>query len=418
MNTPEALLQVFHDTCIESVKTTPAKKAPELNNVLRVEAVAKYSIATLLGIQQGDLLVKVNHRNAAKVDMTHAAALTHFHNYTYYLSTTQMWLKLRTNGVPLGVDLQKPVQAIIHQYRSGDGDIDDLMTLWEDKEDKALLDLVSHWQKKGVLWLEKRVPKKFGHVFLLSSQEVLLVGVVLYEQGEYDLGTSYIERFLPDMYNHTSNYGAIALYYTGLERLRKGDAATGKTFIEDAYDRCSLDRIGHWLGLAPEDGEDPWVGQTFPVNYTLPLLETPSENHQLEAALIHQDRHQLMIICLLGSYRSNGPYEDFMQVFLGLQRHFGKIFAGIQVITAAEYNFDWLDSEHLATSKGLPIAILHDEADRVSESMGITSSPEVFLVDKQMKIICHSRLTEEVEMWNLVAQRIQLLCSPISDGAS
>jgi len=411
MHTPEELLSVFYETCLQSVKQTPANRPPPLAKVQRVKAVAKYSIAAKLGLQEGDLLVKFNHQNGIKADLLHAVALIHHHRYTYYLKASKTWLKLRTNGVPLGVDLEKPVSAIIAEYDADDSQ-DDLVSLWGREEDQALQDLVFRWRKKGILWLEQRFPK-FGAAFL-NDVEVLFVGVVLYDAGEHVLGSTYIQRFMQEMDGYTTNFGAIAVYYTGLEYKRLGEVEIGRSFIEDAYDRHSVDRIGCQLGLATDEDEaDPWEGEIFPVNYTLPAIDNPGQSEQLEACTLHQDRHQLMIICLLGSYRSNGPYEYFMQAFLSLQRHFGKIFSGLHVVTASEHNHNWLDSENRALDNGLPVSVLYDEGNRVADTLHISSSPNVFFVDKHRRIICHDILTSEVDIWDLVAQRIEVLCSPI-----
>ena len=77
-----------------------------------------------------------------------------------------------------------------------------------------------------------------------------------------------------------------------------------------------------------------WTGRAFPVSYSLSTLEGDKKTVALRETLAAMAPHQLLCVCLLANYRSNGPYYDFLNRYHNYATYFAPYLAGLHVITA------------------------------------------------------------------------------------
>ena len=186
-----------------------------------------------------------------------------------------------------------------------------------------------------------------------------------------------------------------------------GDKEEAIEMMENAYDYHNNPRIkAHLEELLKDEGgtieeNTNWVGKKFPFNYVLPT-ESGDRHIALEDRLKDLTDREFLIVCALGSYRSNGPYDSFMQKFLILQTHFKQIFKQLDVITANKRQRNWKYTERQAIEAGLPVTVLIDQDNEVFDATFETCSPSIFTLNHQGIIIYHGRYTSELDMWQVV----------------
>ena len=124
------------------------------------------------------------------------------------------------------------------------------------------------------------------------------------------------------------------------------------------------------------------------------------------------DAGQVLIVCLLATYRGNGPYNDFMDRHLGFARHFGEFVSGLHVVTqASERPADrdyWFTNEDEALAQNLPVEILHDADGEVTHAVEPTGSPFVVALARDGTVLTEGAL-EQVELWDALAKVDQRL---------
>jgi len=407
-------LQGLVDRTITDVRKALQLKSPKTDKALIIQKIAPNSPASLLGLTSGDFLLSLNDGDGVSCDKFEQAIEEGPFTYCFYLASNRQLLTFRSNGIPLGIVVQQQTASIIKNYSWLSGKADDIYEIWKRYEDQAITQLVETWSEKGRFkWENRKIPRFLRRVFGLTPLEKLFAGIGFYEAGSHEIGIDFIEEYLNDhIYDYTVNYGAVAMHYIALEYRRCGDTQKSVELMEEAYEYCSLDRIANKLKmyngkLVARNQSKEWLGKKFPIDYSLPIYEQAGEC-RLSETLGTLQAHQVLVICLLGPYRSNGPYDEFMNAFIRCQRYFDNIIAGLHVCTSAESNTHWLKHENIARKKGLPFHVLHDEDDTVSEAVDTSLSTDIYILDKDGIVVSASKLNSEIELWALIEARTNI----------
>ena len=125
-----------------------------------------------------------------------------------------------------------------------------------------------------------------------------------------------------------------------------------------------------------------------------------------ESLLAAMAPHQLLCVCLLANYRSNGPYYDFLNRYHNFATYFAPYLAGLHVITAEPKRYAdraaHYEREAEVRALPLPFELLLEEGEVVSALMP-TGSPFILLLDRQGTIVYEGEL-EGVEWWDTLAR--------------
>lgn len=150
-----------------------------------------------------------------------------------------------------------------------------------------------------------------------------------------------------------------------------------------------------------------WLGKRFPRGYRLPPLERRGEQAGLQETLHAMPDGKLLMICLLVSYRGNGPYNEFMTKFIHCATHFGDWIHGLHVISEnkdrpgdRDYYFE---AEDDAKRLGLPINLLYDENGSLSGAIEPSGSPFILMVDKK-GTIQYEGWFEIADLWETIGR--------------
>jgi hypothetical protein len=204
------------------------------------------------------------------------------------------------------------------------------------------------------------------------------------------------------------NFHGIGYYYQALALLQSGQEERGRALLHTAFehDRCArlADAVQKHTGTRPALVEPRWLERAFPIDYRLPRLDGEGEV-SLGAALASLGGGELFAVCLLATYRGNGPYNDFMLRYLNFGRWFAPFVKGLHVVTMeaerpAEYP-QYFRGEDGVAKAGLPFERLLEDGS-VSKAVRQTGSPFVVLLDRDGRVRAEGELSS-VDLWNALA---------------
>jgi len=231
-----------------STETEDVQQQPSLERAMFVSGVSEHSPAWHLGLRSGDYLLTVDGLNAVDVNLLSMPAKAKSRCYKYYRTKARQQLTITSNGIPLGVNLDKSPEAIMRNYHGFNRDPTDLVSLWDETKDDHIVALATNWEKRKVLWFDKYLPHTFVHQYIIHETEILFLGVAHFENGSLETGMHFIERYLEEYAdNWTTNFTAIAYFYLGEAHIKLGNPEEGIEHLSTAYELCSLKRIKRYL---------------------------------------------------------------------------------------------------------------------------------------------------------------------------
>jgi hypothetical protein len=389
-------LEAFIESQIKALRNEPCERPPRPVGCLVVERVARRCVAARAGVAAGDLLSLVDGSPASRAtpklyQQRVAKRLLHFHSKARHET-----IELATTGIEVGVHLDYTAEAIHARFKPADPDLSALERLWEVGDCATLLQL-----SRATLAFERA----------RATPALLFEGVGLWEAGEYQPGLERIQQYLLRYgRDWTMNFCSIGLHYLGLEELRKGQRDAGLERLRQAFEYSPLestaDAIAEITGVRPPMKRPLWTGKRFPEGYALPTLEGEKKTVSLEATLAAMAPHQLLCVCLLCSYRSNGPYYDFLGRYHNFATWFAPFLGGLHVITAesrrSPHGARHYEREEEVRALPLPFELLLEPGD-VMLSVAPKGSPFVLLLDPQGTIVSEGEL-ESVELWDALAR--------------
>ena len=140
--------------------------------------------------------------------------------------------------------------------------------------------------------------------------------------------------------------------------------------------------IAEITGIRPPMKTPRWTGKPFPVQYTLPTIEGEKKTVALAPTLQAMGPRKLLCVCLLASYRSNGPYYDLLNRYHNYATHFAPFLEGMHVVTTEPNRYPnrayHYEREDEMRALSLPFEVMLEEGDVVG-TLEPTGSPFVLL---------------------------------------
>ena len=388
-------MEQFIRSQIKSQQSTSARP-PKPVSCLRVERVATRSVAGHAGVVAGDLLVSLDGGPASKADPKLYKHRATKRLYTFYSQARAEQVELACTGIEIGVELAYTSEAIKVRYKPAAFDPSALEELWKNSAHGLLLELST---------------ATLAHPGMRETPALLFEGVGLWEAGRHDEGMARIQEYMRQhARSWTTNYAAIGMHYQGLEHLRHGRREEGLERLKAAFGYDALartaDEIEKLTGERPPLRVPKWVGQRWPANYSLPMLEGGPGWVSLADTLPSMGDRKVMLVCLLGTYRSNGPYGEFLQRWLNFGTWFAPFLQGLHVITMEPKRFqggEWhYQLEETARNAACPFALLFDERGDAHVPLAPDRSPLIFALDRRGTIDYEGEL-ESVDLWDTLA---------------
>jgi hypothetical protein len=388
-------LTAFIESQIKDLRREPGERAPRPATCLAVTKVAKRCVASRAGVARGDLLSLVDGSPASRQSTRLYQHRARKRLLTFHSTARGERVELATTGVEIGIELDYTPEGIRARFKPSELDLNALERLWELGDCAALLELSR--ATLGIPGAEE-------------TPALLFEGVGLWEAGQHAAGLERIRSYATRYgSNWTMNFAAIALHYLGLEELRLGQKETGLARVRRAFEYYPLestaDVIAEITGVRPPLETPRWVKKPFPVAYVLPTLEGEKKTVGLEATLQAMSPEQLLVVCVLASYRSNGPYHDLLSRYHNYATWFAPFLAGLHVLTTEPKRhprrpYDYALEDEVR-GLGLPFEVMLEQGD-VFEALAPSGSPFVLLLDHRGTIVYEGGL-ESVEWWDTLA---------------
>ncbi len=383
-----------------------SEKKHDLKACMLVKKVAPVSVAAHLEIRPGAFLEKINKKPASKVDLV---TLKGKHRYLFYFPDKREQWELTTNGIPLGIELERTNEAILDDFENGRANPDDLVVIWE-RGNWALLEKASY---QGMYWGRSWLQKILALIGLKSyyvDPALLLYAAALYEQGKHELAMIKIEEYEKYYAQYwTTNFHALIDFYYAQEDLRKGEIEQGVSLLQRSYQYHPYDRVLKQMKSLGYNYSPThrWQGNPFSLDYKLPLCEGKGEE-SLSQNISQMKYPQVFILCFLATYRANGPYNEFMLEYIRYQKYFSDFIAGMHIITMEKQRPqdrpDWFVGEDYARGQELPFHVLHDIEGKITYAVDLSHSPFFLILDQEGKVI-HEGSWNELELWSLLARK-------------
>ncbi len=381
---------------IKELKRTPNVRLPKPAQCMIVTELAPRSLAGEAGVAVKDLLVSLDEEpGAVLVPQTYVYRSAE-HRWVFYSRPRHELIALHASGIEPGVTLQHTTDAIKERYDPKKSSPSELEALWEARDWAALknlsaLTLAAYGQDR-------------------DTPALMFLGAATYEAGQHDEGlalvTLYQKRYAP---HWTMNFHGIGFYYEALALLERGEKERGLGMLHTAFEHNPSLRLAEAVekhtGRRPPLKEPRWLDKAFPVAYRLPRLEVPGEEVGLDDALLSLGPGEFHAVCLLASYRGNGPYNDFMLRYQNFATWFAPFLKGLHVVTMeAERPADrahYFRGEDAVRKAGLPLELLLEDGN-VTDAVRQTGSPFVVLLDREGIVRCEGELSS-VDLWNTLA---------------
>jgi hypothetical protein len=389
-------VEEFIRSHVKALQATPGARPPRLASCLAVEKIATQCVAAHAGVGKGDLLAFVDGGPASRLRPKLYEQRSSKRLYSFYSTARSEAVELATTGIEIGVELALTSDAIRARYKPEQGDPSALEKLWQNRQYPSLLELSAASLK---------------HKENAGTPALLFEGIGLWETGHHDEGLQRVNRFFTEFgRNWTMQFATIALHYMALEKLRKGQRDEAIAQLKRAFEHYAIDQTADALkeltGVRPPMNVPKWVGRKFPADYALPILEGGSGSVSLQATLGAMDKEKLLVVCLLASYRSNGPYGDFLQRWLNYATWFRPFLHGLHVITMESKRYEdraWhYKLEDDARAAGLPFELLLDASGEATMALSPEGSPFVLVLDCAANIVNEGDLGS-VELWDTLA---------------
>jgi hypothetical protein len=381
---------------VRELKRTPNVRLPRPAECMIVTKLAPRSLAAHAGVGVRDLLVSLDGEPAASLAPQTYALRAPEHRWVFYSRPRHELIELRASGIEPGVELRHTTDAIKERYQPGKSSPAELEALWEARD----------WA--AVEKLSAATLAAYGRD--RDTPALVFLGAALFETGRRAEGAKLVDEYMGSYFSHwTMNFTGIGFYYQALSLLDRGEREAGLGLLSKAfeYDRCPrlADAVEKHAGARPALENPRWLGRQFPARYRLPRLEARDQPVDLDHALAAIGEGEVLGVCLLASYRGNGPYDDLMRRYHNYATWFSRFLRGLHVLTMEPERppdrSHYFRGEDEVRADGLPLELLLEDG-QVTAAVQQTSSPFVVLLDRRAQVRYEGEL-ESVDLWNTVA---------------
>ena len=339
---------------------------------------------------------------------------------------------LRTMGFPWGMQLETPHFKLCDDLRRALPDPDTTADRIMNAPEPFFRELTAA-ALRGMAWPHPKRVLLYYQAWLLAghaqANQVIDEMRVAAATGAIANGdVARAQKLLPQVSRHLlvslgSSFAGLYMYTAGLIAAQGGKPREEAVNLLHGALEClpdcerirdALREFGEPVPMLPKR-----AGRTFPADYRLPVVDPrlalPSPDCRsvgLFEELARLRTNQIALVVLLGGYRSNGFYSRSMEM-LG---HFYPVIRDrlgtVHVITSAlgfsdkdrAFTERWMRGEGYALHRGVPLVVLTDGEDTVSDALGTTKSPSCYLLGCDGSILVESSLDDDGPIWEAFAK--------------
>ena len=392
-----------------SIEKKPIANPPAFSKTLQIDKIASGSPAEDLRLRPGDKLLSVNGKPALTTDVPEMLATENSVQYRFFLPNENSFLEVATTGLPLGIVTSASSDGIVDQYAAATSlEAEGLMTLWERGDYERIKQIVKSVDKRlnrmNVFGKLTGKRKTYSATMLMSAASE-------FEAGNAEAAKAALEDYtLNHLHGETSDVNGVMSYYHGMAMKAQGNNEAYLAHLEDAY--TSYPASGRIRDEALRAGlevdrPDPRVGKSVASDTPLTYLEGGQGGTSLRNLLAGLAPGKMLPLCLMPTYRGNGPYNEALLPYIALYPFIKDRLHPLVVLTnVTEKRKDrpyWFSHEALAKKADCPLLVLHDPAAEFMEDFTPTGAPEFFALDHRGSIIWSGGLGEDYDYWHMLA---------------
>ena len=400
-----------------------SKKAIEFKSEM-VSTVHENSPAFFLGLRPGWILVSINGTRYDRTmifKMRFLAKGIGYNKFEFYDPHNKKRYLLKGKQWPFGIVLSKPASKIASSFlNGGDSSWDDIHNLWRLGLVPEMAELYPVLEILAAKWANRPKPTDLPpinepfppavHVDALGA-----LALSAFAAGHVDRA-EYLYRMTEARIKQAAGISSFTVsmhYYLGsLLSDLKGDHEDAVRLIRRSYKRTpNVPEVQRQLQVLTGETHVAVVsefGQSVEMQYELPNIdpvrELPSTGKivSFTEALNNLGANQLLLVMVMGKYRSNSYYTDDILAAAPIFKAFSGKVKHVHVICESDftrYPEDRRDFEKLALKFKMPIEILFDEEKVVSSRMRVNGFPARYFYNKKGELLSTEKLWDETAIW-------------------
>ena len=408
----------------------------QVGQVLR--KVHPHSPAGRLGLQAGDILHALNGGIFDAEDLKKTFTPRSFgraYTFDFLRPATRKKLRVKGKTFPFGAQYGQTVESFAVELRNGDPDPHDISQFWSSGPEGALAELWPYFEAYNLRLVNHNgapfdgaLPQNITPTAPLAHETVVWPGNFAWlalcaaHAGQWERAQRVLET-VEDHFERSGEAGMMSMF--AAMAYTRSMLAENRGFIEKAVDHMEqairmspetqvlyrrLSKLTHQhetrppsplYGLKPEydlPRDDP--SKTF--------IQSPGRM-ALEDTLKTLSPGELILVCVMASYRTNGPYvEGFERAHIPLARLNTRIKA-VHVITSWDRATSrdlphWPVMEPRLEKSGVAVSVLFDEDDSLGQQLCLISAPTNIVIDHTGTIIADGWLGDDEVLWKALAR--------------
>lgn len=378
------------------------------SNASIIVKVARNSPAESIGLNSGDYVITINNEammSQADLDIIEDIEKT---KYKFYSKESHNYIDIEIDPLPLGIVAEPSTKNILLNQKNGDfTNWGVFRLLWKRREWDAL------YQASKTIYLDNTAARIIRKVFknYFENAGMLYRGVAEYELGNEEYGIELISRFIDKhLYSYESYEHAIAFFYAAKWCELIGDEDDIEHWLSEA-DRSNngtFERITQEVylkGLEPYPSRYHLHGEQFPANDLLVKLDS-SDTVTIHNYLFDMNKGELLPICVMPSYRGNGPYNDALGCYASIYQYISNRLLPLKVIldtTELAKGEEWrCSNEEYIKENNIGIELLFDEDSVISKVLKLEFSPVFFILNQDGRIVYEGTLRHGFDYWEIL----------------
>ncbi len=403
---------------------------------LEIEAIHKGSIAEAAGLKPG-LIYVVKQNRKLPVDVVTLAA--HFVAGTtksiFIDPLARTKTVVTTKGFPWGMELKKPRHTLLAAARLGRITPADLAEAVLDPSDEVSSQMLAA-AHHGVMRISPLSPfmamatRLFGgkkRMHIARQPQFAAAAAAAAKRGDAKAARHLMPPLTEALLHQMgTTVGALCLFCeTEVARAEGKPSQDRANLLRQAnLFSPSNQRIAKALtaeGAPTVVVTEATVVRPFAVRYNLAAADVfdgpvdaqrlaDSRSVDLTKSLAGLGAGQLAAVVMLSSYRTNGPYAQLMLTLghlypvLADRIGFVHILSGSSAIKNVQVVTRFRSGELYAKKRKVPLTVLFDEHEWVSDKLGLQVSPVLFLLDKEGTILFQGCDASDAPYWEALGR--------------
>lgn len=393
------------------------------------------SPAGLLGLEKGDILYAINGGVFDHGDLNKTLKPRRFgrsYRFDFLRVSTRKRISITGRTLPFGMRTAQTVNSFGISLRNGDPDPHDICQFWEIRDADALAELWLPFEAYNIRLRDRNgspfdgpLPQSVAYDSPLASSEAIWPGAFAWlalcaaHAGQWDRARVVLQA-VEAHFDSSGDSGMMSMFaamaYTrSMLAENIDDPVNAVRHIEHAIEMTPgtevlyrrLSKLTGEIATAPPShllGAQP--------SYDLPQRD-PSERFVQSAGQVSLKNSvstlragEFMLVCVMASYRTNGPYvEGFERAHTPLSRLRG-IFKTVHIITswdaAESRDLSWPIMESRLEKSGVNVHVLYDAEGALAEQLTLISSPTNLVIDHRGVVVAEGWLGDDKLLWKAI----------------